>query len=98
MQPLEQLKASLKSIEEKIGYVFENKDLLVLGLVHRSFVNEYRGAIEHNERLEFLGDSVLGLVVADYLYHRLPGYPEGSLSQLRSKLVDALSCAQYLQK
>jgi ribonuclease-3 len=54
--------------------------------------------LKHNERLEFLGDSVLGLVVAEYLYHRLPSYPEGLLSQLRSKLVDANSCAEYLQK
>jgi ribonuclease III len=62
-------------------------------------VNESKGAaLHHNERLEFLGDSVLGLVIADYLYHRLPGYPEGQLSQLRSRLVDASSCALYLQK
>ena len=52
----------------------------------------------HNERLEFLGDSVLGLVVGDYLYHRLPSYPEGTLSQLRSKLVEAATCAKYLRK
>ncbi len=62
-------------------------------------MNEYRDLTgHHNERLEFLGDSVLGLAVADYLYHRLPSYPEGQLSQLRSRLVDAASCAQYLQK
>src|SRR6185312_4889311 len=77
----------------------ENKDLLVLAFTHRSFVNELKGRmVPHNERLEFLGDSVLGLVVADYLYHRLPGHPEGVLSQLRSRLVDAQACAQFLQK
>lgn len=99
MNILEQLKNNLELIEEKLGYVFENKDFLVLSFIHRSFINEYRiGPLQHNERLEFLGDSVLGLVVADYLYHRLPGHPEGQLSQLRSRLVDANSCAQYLQK
>lgn len=99
MNLLENLRTNLSSIEEKIGYVFENKELLVLSLIHRSFVNELKGqTIQHNERLEFLGDSVLGLAIADYLYHRLPGHPEGQLSQLRSRLVDANSCAQYLQK
>ena len=53
---------------------------------------------QHNERLEFLGDSVLGLALADYLYRRLPASPEGQLSQLRSRLVDASSCARFLQK
>lgn len=99
MNPLQQLQANLEAIEEKLGYAFENKDILTLAFIHRSFINEYRdGPLEHNERLEFLGDSVLGLTVADYLYHRLPGYPEGQLSQIRSKLVDSTSCAHYLQK
>lgn len=99
MNPLETLKTCLEKIEEKLGYAFENKDFLVLAFIHRSFINEYRGgSLQHNERLEFLGDSVLGLIVADYLYHRLPAHPEGQLSQLRSRLVDANSCAQYLQK
>jgi ribonuclease III len=99
MNLLETFKLNLASIEEKLGYVFENKDILTLAFIHRSFVNESKGAaLQNNERLEFLGDSVLGLVIADYLYHRLPGYPEGQLSQLRSRLVDATSCALYLQK
>jgi ribonuclease-3 len=99
MNLLESFKLNLESIEEKLGYVFENKDLLVMAFIHRSFVNEMKGlAIQHNERLEFLGDSVLGLFVAEYLFHRLPGCPEGQLSQLRSQLVDAPSCAAYLQK
>jgi len=99
MNHLERLKSDLEAIEEKLGYVFENKDFLVQAFIHRSFINEYRiGPLQHNERLEFLGDSVLGLVVADYLFHRLPDHPEGQLSQLRSRLVDATSCSQYLQK
>ena len=99
MTPFESLRASLPQIEETLGTCFENKDLLILAFVHRSFVNEHRDLIDqHNERLEFLGDSVLGLVMADYLYRRLPTYPEGSLSQLRSRLVDAIACARFLQK
>ncbi|HSX10644.1 MAG TPA: ribonuclease III [Chlamydiales bacterium] len=99
MNPLAALRSNLETIEEKLGYVFDNKDFLILAFVHRSFINEYRGeSLQHNERLEFLGDSVLGLVVADYLYHRLPDHPEGQLSQLRSRLVDANACAQFLQK
>jgi len=99
MNLLAQLKTNLESIEEKLSYVFANKEFLILSFTHRSFINEYRnGSLPHNERLEFLGDSVLGLVIADYLYHRLPGHPEGLLSQLRSRLVDASSCAHYLQK
>jgi len=99
MNPIEELQKKLETAEEKLGYAFENKDLLILALTHRSFVNEHKElAGRHNERLEFLGDSVLGLAVADYLYHRLPSRPEGLLSQLRSRLVDAASCAQYLQK
>lgn len=98
MNPLEMLKSNLEAIEEKLGYAFDNKDFLVLALTHRSFINEYRGPLPHNERLEFLGDSVLGIAVADYLYHRLPDHPEGQLSQLRSRLVDANACSQFLQK
>ena len=99
MNALEELRKNILAVEERLGYVFENKDYLILALIHRSFVNEYKSApINHNERLEFLGDSVLGLVIADYLYHRLPGHPEGVLSQLRSRIVDSNSCAQFLHK
>jgi ribonuclease III len=99
MHGLENLHKNIYLIEEKIGYVFENKELLVLSLIHRSFVNEHKNQVQaHNERLEFLGDSVLGLITADFLYHRLPTFPEGPLSQFRSRLVDASACAYYLQK
>lgn len=99
MNPLEELKENLSVVEERLEYLFSNKDFLILALIHRSFVNEFKQSpLQHNERLEFLGDSVLGLAIADYLYHRLPSYPEGQLSQLRSRLVDANACAQYMQK
>ncbi len=90
---------NLEEVEERLGYIFTGKELLLRSLVHRSFVNEHKEMQgQHNERLEFLGDSVLGFFIADYLYHRLPNHPEGQLSLLRSRLVDAGSCAQYLQK
>lgn len=99
MTPFENLQSSLPAIEEKLGVAFENPDLLTLAFVHRSYVNEHRGQIDqHNERLEFLGDSVLGLCLADYLFRRLPSYSEGALSQLRSRLVDAAACAKFIQK
>lgn len=99
MDLLSELKKNLNSIEEILGYEFKNKDLLILAFTHRSFANESRGQnTTNNERLEFLGDSVLGLSIADFLYRRLPSHPEGQLSQLRSRLVDASSCSRYLQK
>ena len=85
-------------IETKIGYTFKDRNLLALAFVHRSFVNENRDAINHNERLEFLGDSILGMLIAEYLYRQLPYTPEGDLSSLRSRLVEASSCVSYVQK
>ncbi len=88
-----------EEIEEKIHYVFHNKDLLALAFVHRSFYNEHRQEVkQHNERLEFLGDSVLGLLVAEYLYAQDPEGSEGRLSHQRSHLVEAATCAFFLQK
>lgn len=99
MNSLDQIKNLLGEFEEKLAYVFENKELLITACVHRSFINEHRGTLlNHNERFEFIGDSVLGLVVATYLYTRLPNDPEGQLSQLRSRLVDAAACVRYAQK
>ena len=89
----------VESVENKIGVVFRNKELLKLAFVHRSFWNEHRAEIpDHNERIEFLGDSVLGLVVAEYLYLHYPQMPEGELSDIRSQLVEAASCVLYVQK
>jgi len=86
-------------IEEKLKYSFADKQLLLLSFVHRSFFNEHRGLLkEHNERLEFLGDSVLGLIVSDYLYTHLPTEPEGHLSHQRAHIVEASSCVQLLNQ
>lgn len=71
---------------------------MALAFVHRSYINENRTMTEHNERLEFLGDSILNLLISDYLYRYLPNTPEGDLSYLRSRLVEAGSCVTYVQK
>jgi ribonuclease-3 len=85
-------------IEKKLNITFQNHSLLLLAFVHRSFWNENQEFVSsHNERLEFLGDSVLGLLIADYLYRQHPELDEGILSKLRSQLVDAPACAQYIQ-
>ncbi|MGF7057252.1 ribonuclease III [Brassicibacter mesophilus] len=78
----------LKEIQQKIGYKFKNINLLNWALTHSSYANEHkRFNITYNERLEFLGDSVLGLVVSDYIFTKYPNYPEGDLTKLRATVV-----------
>ena len=77
--------------EKKTKIVFKDKDLLKQAFIHRSYINENSGTgLSHNERLEFLGDAVLELVVTDFLYRKYPGYAEGELTALRSALVNAI--------
>ncbi|CUI17648.1 ribonuclease III [Candidatus Protochlamydia naegleriophila] len=97
MNQIEQLIQHASAIEAKLGYAFKDHSLLALAFVHRSFINENRDITQHNERLEFLGDSVLGMLISDYLYRHLPSTPEGQLSYLRSRLVEASSCVNYIQ-
>ncbi len=86
-------------VEKKLKCSFKDPSLLLLACVHRSFWNENQELVsDHNERLEFLGDSVLGLLVASYLYQQHPELDEGILSKLRSQLVDAPACSQYVQR
>jgi ribonuclease-3 len=87
----------MDEIEKKINYSFKDKTLLELAFTHRSYTNENRMFLEHNERLEFLGDAVLDLLVVEYLYQKYRDKPEGELSFLRSRLVDAASCASYIE-
>ena len=76
------------TLEEKLGYAFKNKALLENALQHSSYANEHRGGgMRSNERLEFLGDAVLGVVTADYLFRKHPDLPEGDLTRLRAALV-----------
>lgn len=78
----------MRELEKKLGYRFRNIGLLEHAMTHSSYANEHRAAgITSNERLEFLGDSVLGMVVADYLFEKHPDMPEGELTRTRAALV-----------
>ena len=81
--------------EKKIGVVFTNKRLLKEAFTHRSYINENRNCgWPHNERLEFLGDAVLELVVTDYLFHKYPDVTEGDLTSYRAALVNTISISE----
>ena len=84
-------------LEEVIGYTFKNPVLLETALTHTSYANESRQPAEHNERLEFLGDSVLSVVVADYLYRHV-NKPEGELTRIRASLVSEEALFQFAQE
>ena len=98
MHTFDDLQLSLPLIEKKLNYSFNDRSLLTLAFIHRSYVNEHKNISHHNERLEFLGDSILGLLVAEHLFRKMPNSPEGDLSYLRSRLVEASSCIAYVQK
>ena len=76
----------MEAFEKKLNYTFKNKELLETALTHSSYANEQRGGAVCNERLEFLGDSVLSIIVSDYLYNNF-SLPEGRLTKLRASLV-----------
>lgn len=78
----------LKELEKRIGYHFQNPELLEKALRHSSYANEHKmNRIECNERLEFLGDAVLELVSSEHLFAQFPQMPEGELTRLRASLV-----------
>ena len=82
--------SSIKNLEKNIGINFKDKDLLQQALVHRSYINEHPDfVIGHNERLEFLGDAVLEIIVTEYLYLNFPDKPEGDLTNWRASLVNS---------
>jgi ribonuclease-3 len=82
---------NFSEFEKKTKITFKDKDLLQQAFIHRSYINENPSAkLSHNERLEFLGDAVLELVVTDFLYKKYPSYTEGELTALRSALVNAI--------
>lgn len=85
----------LSHFETSAGIVFRDKNLLKQAFVHRSYVNEHQGlAVGHNERLEFLGDAVLELIVTDFLYREFPGQTEGELTAYRAALVNTGSLSR----
>ncbi|HYH44999.1 MAG TPA: ribonuclease III [Thermoanaerobaculia bacterium] len=91
------LRRSATPLEERLGYRFRRPELLELALTHRSFANE-QGVTHHYERVEFLGDAVLGLVAAEWLYERHPDLPEGALSKRKSHLVSKTVLAPWADR
>lgn len=99
MQVLSIFRSQSGEIEGKIEYRFADKALLEEAFVHKSFLNENVELVKgSNERLEFLGDSILGLIVSEFLYLKLPTVPEGTLSELRARLVEAKALQTYVEK
>ena len=85
----------IKDLEVAIGYRFHNITLLQNALTHSSYANErWHDSLMSNERLEFLGDSILGMVVAEYLYTQFPNRPEGELTRMRADMVCEVSLAK----
>lgn len=84
----------LTSFEQRLGYSFARRELLVRALTHKSHSHEAKDEdAHHNETFEFVGDAVLGFVVADTLFHRYPSLDEGALSKMKAYLVSATSLA-----
>jgi len=89
----------IKDLETAIGYHFHNITLLQNALTHSSYANEcWHDSLKSNERLEFLGDSILGMVVAEYLYRNFPDRPEGELTRMRADMVCEASLAAVAAK
>jgi ribonuclease-3 len=85
--------------EDQLNIYFKDKSLLQKAFTHRSFINENRkGALEHNERLEFLGDAVLELISTNFLYNKYPDKTEGDLTSYRSALVNAITLSEVASK
>ncbi len=90
---------NFSELEKKIEINFKNKDLLTQALIHRSYLNENpKFRLGHNERMEFLGDAVLELVVTKYLYEKYPKKTEGELTNWRAALVNAKMLSQIAEK
>lgn len=88
------IESDLQMLQELLGVTFADPTVLLSAVTHRSYLNEHREATwEHNERLEFLGDAVLELVVTDYLFSKYPEKPEGELTAIRAALVNTNSLA-----
>jgi ribonuclease III len=88
-----------EEFEKRANLSFKDKDLLKQAFTHRSYLNENNGtSLDHNERLEFLGDAVLELAVTEYLFNKYPEKNEGDLTSYRAALVNATTCAEVAAK
>ncbi|MBQ7290758.1 MAG: ribonuclease III [Clostridia bacterium] len=93
------IKFEAEELEAKLGYTFADKKLLRNALCHSSYSNERKSEhVASNERLEFLGDSVLSIITSEFLYLTFPERPEGELSNLRREIVDSVSLAGFARK
>ncbi len=93
------MQPDLKEFQSSIGINFKDQNLLTQAFVHRSYINENKqSGLSHNERLEFLGDAVLELVITDFLYKKYTDKAEGELTAYRSALVNADTCAEIATK
>jgi ribonuclease III len=88
----------LADLERAIGYRFHQLELLNQALTHKSYVHEHREPAQHNERLEFLGDAVLGLVISDHCFGRFAQLAEGELSKIRASLVNESNLARIARR
>ncbi len=86
---------NIKGLEQALQYRIRNADLFVQALVHRSYLQQTNQHGESNERLEFLGDSILNLIVGEYLYRHFPSADEGELTKVRSRLVNRKALVAY---
>jgi ribonuclease-3 len=88
----------MEKLEANLKYTFKNKELLKNALTHSSYANEKKGGASSNERLEFLGDSVLSVIASNYLFENFPELPEGNLTKLRASLVCEKSLCEFSKK
>ena len=88
----------MDALEEKLGYRFEDQELLVQAMTHPSIAAERRDVGEDNQRLEFLGDAVLQLILTEHLYRLLPDQAEGRLTKMRASLVSRHALAEYAER
>ncbi|MFH1677261.1 MAG: ribonuclease III domain-containing protein, partial [Patescibacteria group bacterium] len=89
---------TLSQFEKQLNIKFKNQDLLHQALIHRSYLNECPNfRLGHNERLEFLGDAVLEIVVTEYLFHHFPDTAEGELTNWRASLVNSNMLAEVAE-
>lgn len=88
----------LENLEKIINYKFTDRTLLLQALTHKSYSNEQSSFVAHNERLEFLGDAVLELVISDWVFHHFPDIPEGGLTRIRAEVVSEKGLAEIAKK
>ncbi len=98
IEKLSALNQSIPAIEKALGYTFRNKELVIQAFTHSSFLNECRLPLVSNERLEYLGDSVLNLFTASFLFDEFPSLEEGMLSEHKALLVSRHACTLMMEQ